>query len=201
VATIATRIGPADHGRKMTLKEFRAAEVVEGYRYELIRGLLHAEDIPDEDHCQVVCNLYRILSLLRQSRPDLILRFGGASEFRLWLAAAVSGLCPDLGVVLRGTPRDGRGRRNPSFVAEVVTAETRGRDCQTKRQDYLAYGILEYWMIDLTTRQVNLLVRDGDVWLERSGKQAGALESIVLPGLPATVSDLWIDLDDDTGAR
>jgi hypothetical protein len=39
MATVnAIFIGPADHGRKMTLEEFMEAEVEEGYRYELARG-------------------------------------------------------------------------------------------------------------------------------------------------------------------
>jgi hypothetical protein len=37
MATITTplRIGATDHGRLMTIEEFRDAEVEEGYRYEL----------------------------------------------------------------------------------------------------------------------------------------------------------------------
>ncbi len=39
MATVATpiRIGPADHGREMTLQEFLEAEEDDGYRYELAR--------------------------------------------------------------------------------------------------------------------------------------------------------------------
>ena len=32
------RIGPADHGRRMSLQEFLDAEEEEGYRYELARS-------------------------------------------------------------------------------------------------------------------------------------------------------------------
>ena len=35
MATIATRIGPLDNGRKMTIEEFLEAEEEPGYRYEL----------------------------------------------------------------------------------------------------------------------------------------------------------------------
>ena len=42
MATITTslRIGPADHGRMMTLEEFLEAEEAEGYCFELARGSL-----------------------------------------------------------------------------------------------------------------------------------------------------------------
>ncbi len=48
MATVAPplRIGPADHGRMMTLEEFREAEELDGYRYELARGVLEVADVP-----------------------------------------------------------------------------------------------------------------------------------------------------------
>jgi hypothetical protein len=33
------KLGPVDHGRTMTLEEFLKAEVQEGFRYELARGV------------------------------------------------------------------------------------------------------------------------------------------------------------------
>src|SRR5579875_376512 len=50
MATAITRlcIGPADHGRRMTLQEFRDAEEQEGSRYERARGALEVSQGPDE---------------------------------------------------------------------------------------------------------------------------------------------------------
>ncbi len=44
------KIGPADHGRKMTLEEFLDAEETEGYLYELARGVLEVTEIPNDPH-------------------------------------------------------------------------------------------------------------------------------------------------------
>ena len=41
--TMPLRIGPADHGRMMTLDEFEEADLEEGFRYELARGVLASE--------------------------------------------------------------------------------------------------------------------------------------------------------------
>src|ERR1700751_2199376 len=38
---VASKIGPADHGRRMSLEEFNAADGQEGYRYELIDGKVY----------------------------------------------------------------------------------------------------------------------------------------------------------------
>ena len=48
MATAATslRIGPADHGRRMTLAEFLDAEETPGYRCELARGVIEVSEVP-----------------------------------------------------------------------------------------------------------------------------------------------------------
>src|SRR4051794_36233307 len=133
MATIATRIGPADHGRVMTLEEFRDAEEEEGYRYELARGVLEVTEVPDDSHGQIVCNLYRALATFQQAHPGVIRRYGGAGEFRLWLPGMNSVRNPDVAAVLQGAPKNLRGRRIPALAAEVVSLGGETRDYETKR--------------------------------------------------------------------
>ena len=57
MATVQLRIGPADHGRRMTLEEYRDAEEEPGYRYELARGVLEVTQVPNDPHGQIVSNL------------------------------------------------------------------------------------------------------------------------------------------------
>src|SRR4051794_5424754 len=117
MATIATRIGPADHGRAMTLEEFLGAEGEPGYRYELARGVLEVSEVPNDPHGQVVCNLYQVVGDYRRAHPRVILRYGGGGEFQILLPGMVSGRNPDLGIVTRGASNDYRGRRIPILVA------------------------------------------------------------------------------------
>jgi Uma2 family endonuclease len=78
MATIAAPLvlGPADHGRTMTLDEFLEAEIEEGYRYELGRGVLEVTQVPNDPHRQVVTNLYDAIGRYRRtnSRHRLELR-------------------------------------------------------------------------------------------------------------------------------
>ena len=73
MATVAApvRIGPADHGRSMTLDEFLEAEVEEGFRYELARGALEVTQVPGEDHGQIVCNLYGLTRDYERAHPGV----------------------------------------------------------------------------------------------------------------------------------
>jgi len=199
MATIATplRISPADHGRAMTLEAFMEAEEGEGYRYELARGVLEVSDVLDDPHGVVVCNLYRAISRHRRDHPGVIHRYGGGNEFRFWLPRMISGRHPDLGVVLRGAAKDWRGRRLPALAAEVVSRSSVRRDYETKREEYLAYGLLEYWIVDPLKHQVTVLSRRGDTWNEMVFRDEQVIVSLVLPGFATTVAELWIDVEED----
>ena len=199
MAAIATPlcIGPADHGRTMTLEEFLDAEAEEGYRYELARGVLEATQVPNDPHRQVVTNLYDAISQYRRAHPGVVLSYEGGSEFQLVLPGMITGRNPELGVVLRGASRDWRGRTGPALVAEVVSDSSVQRDYQTKREEYLAYGLLEYWIVDPLKRQVTVLTRRGDIWDETVFRDDQSIASLVLPGFAATVAELWIDVEED----
>jgi Uma2 family endonuclease len=198
MATVTTplRIGPADSGRTMTLEEFLDADVVEGYRYELARGVLEVNQVPNDPHFQVVANLFAAVGGYRREHPGIILRFGGGNELQFVLPGLTSGRNPDLGVVLRGAPRDWRGRRIAALAAEVVSRGSIDRDYVTKRAEYLAYGLMEYWIVDPLERKVTVLTRRGDTWSEAVFRDDQVIASLVLPGFATTVAELWADVED-----
>jgi Uma2 family endonuclease len=198
MTTVATalHIGSADNGRAMTLEEFLEAEVEDGYRYELARGVLEVSHVPNDPHRQVVSNLYSAIGFYRQTHTDIVRTFGGGAEFQFLLPRMISGRHPDLAVVLRGAPRDWRGRTLPVLAAEVVSKSSIKRDYETKREEYLAYGLLEYWIVDPLKRQVTVLTRHGDDWHEIVLRDQQVITSLVLPGFATTVAELWIDVED-----
>jgi Uma2 family endonuclease len=198
MATTHLQIGPADHGRRMTLEEFRDAEEEPGYRYELARGMLEVTEVPNDPHWQIVSNLQSLLHHYKAAHPGTILRIGGGGECRVWVPAMITGRNPDVAVVLRGTPQDDRGRQPPRLVAEVVSQGSEGRDYQEKRADYLAFGIREYWIVDPPLRQVTVLVRrdqpGGPAWEERVCSGDEVIAGDLLPGFAGRVSEIWVDL-------
>ncbi len=201
MATVETkpRISLADHGRRMTLEEFEDADFEEGYRYELARGVLEVSEVPNDPHGFIVFNFNCAVGDYHRQHPGRILRFGGAGEFRLRLPVMISGRHPDFAVVLRGMPKDHRGRRAPSLVVEVVSegAEARDRDYLTKKEEYLAFGAREYWIIDPEMRRVTVLTREGDAWIETIFAETQAASGLALPGFAVPVADLWVMPTDD----
>jgi Uma2 family endonuclease len=198
MASLKLHIGPADHGRRMTLDEFREAEEEPGYLYELARGVLEVTEVPNDPHWQIVSNLQGLLHRHRFAHPGSILRIGGGGECRVWVPAMISGRNPDVAVVLHGTPQDDRGRQAPSLVAEVVSRGGEERDYQDKRAEYLTFGIDEYWIIDPLLLQVTVLVRgdepDGPDWTKRVVVGDDVIPCTLLPGFAGRVSELWANL-------
>ena len=202
--TETIRIGPADHGRRMTLEEYLDAEAIEGYRYELARGVLEVTNVPGEDHGVIVWGLLQAVGRYDIDHPGMIYRAGGAGEFQLVMPGLVSGRNPDIAVTLRNTPRTVRGRRLPTLVMEVVSRgkQSRERDHRTKREEYLAHGVLENWIVDPKERRILVLIRDGDTWVERPFAEGRIAEGLVLPGLRIDVAGLLaltVDGEDEGG--
>ena len=158
---------------------------------------LFPSQVPNYPHRQVVTNLYDAIARYRRMRPGVVLSYGGGSQFQLGLPGMITGRNPDLGVVSRGTPKDWRGRTSPALVAEVVSRVSVNRDYQSKREEYHAFGLLEYWIVDPLKRQVTVLSRRGDVWHEAVFREGQVIVSLVLPGFATTVAELWIDVDED----
>src|SRR5262245_1940156 len=84
MATTRLQIGPADHGRRMTLGEFREAEEEPGSCYELARGSLEMNDIPKAPHRRVASCLFQLAAAYPRDRPGVIDYSGGGTEVRVW---------------------------------------------------------------------------------------------------------------------
>jgi Uma2 family endonuclease len=80
------------------------------------------------------------------------------------------------------------------LVVEVVSEgeENRYRDLVTKRQEYAAAGISEYWIVDPQERQITVLVLEGQAYREHGVFGSGAVaSSILLPGFSASVDAVF----------
>ncbi len=192
---------PADHGRRLTLEGFIEAEYEGGFCYELARGVVEVTRDPGELHGLIVCFLYDAISNYRRQHPSILQRHGGGGEIRLFLPGRVSIRNPDVAVVLQGTPKNPSGHRPPALVMEVVSrgADAHHRDHVTKREEYLAYGVHEYWIIDPIARRVLVLVRRGDAWVEHVFQGDQAASGRVLPGFAVRLPEMCAEMEKADG--
>ena len=87
------------------------------------------------------------------------------------------------------------------LVVEIVSEgkENRDRDLVTKRAEYAAAGIEEYWIVDPESRSVTVLVLDRatrSLYHEHGLFATGSVAtSVLLPGFAVDVSDLFAQAD------
>jgi hypothetical protein len=74
------KIGPRHHDRKMSLKTFEFAPVVDGYRYELARRSVVVSDVPKYSHTVQVLAITRALKAHDASHPGVIHAVLGGSD-------------------------------------------------------------------------------------------------------------------------
>ncbi len=179
------RIGPADHGRRMTLDEFIKADFQEGRLYELARGFVEVSEVPGLWHGEIVYRVATMFILYTQRHPGIIRYQAGGGECRIRLPGMVSDRHPDQAIYLDPPPAEKQiwTMWVPTIVVEVVGARGRKRDFVTKREEYLRMGVHEYWILDPKKRQMHALVRAGDTWEETIVPANGVYRTFLLPGL------------------
>jgi Uma2 family endonuclease len=193
MATITRRrIGPADHGRRMTLDEFIEAEFEEGYLYELARGVIDVTEVPGPSHGRIVRRVARLFDDYDDDHPGVISFAAGSGECRLRLPMMQSDRHPDQAIYLDPEPPGPHvwTRWVPHIVVEIVSAGGEERDYVEKREEYLRAGVREYWIIDPKARLMRVLQRAGDVWDEVVVAAGEIYRTPLLPGLEVRLDDL-----------
>jgi Uma2 family endonuclease len=180
------KIGPKDHGRRMTLAEFDHAEVQEGYLYELGRGVIIVSDVPGKRHLAMVNALRRQLTAYDLAHPGRIHTIAGGGECKLLVEGLESERHPDLAVYK--TAPDERDDDElwrswiPELVIEVVSPGSQTRDYSEKPEEYLRFGVQEYWVVDREKPQMLAHRRSAGRWSEKVAKADEKYRSRLLPG-------------------
>jgi Uma2 family endonuclease len=184
MSQIDVQIGPADNGRRMTLEEFEHADGRPGHQYELSRGVVTVVDVPDRKHLAQVHAARRQFYAYEGLHPGRIHSIAAGGECKFLVAAVASERHPDL-AIYKSPPEDEEqlwANWVPDIAIEVVSAGSEHRDYVEKRDEYLQFGIREYWIIDATRQQMLVLRRSGGRWLERVVTSGEKYISRLLPG-------------------
>jgi Uma2 family endonuclease len=143
------RIGPSSAGMFLKPKEFDAiTDYVRGYRYELIKGILVVNAIPVPAQANPNEVLGYALRDYQKNHPK-------GSAIDMTLAEQYIRIGKDRRqadrVIWAGLGRRPRVAKDvPTIAIEFVSAGKRNaiRDYETKRDEYLSVGVIEYWIID-----------------------------------------------------
>lgn len=141
-----------------TAEDYRRLSV--GRTFELIDGVFYDTEIPGPAHQRIVGEMFRQLSNLLHSVK-------GGQVYMAPMEVCLSEdrrtlVHPDLMIVQDSSKLTERGIQGaPDFVAEVVTAVSRRRDCFQKLVAYMEAGVKEYWIVDPANKRLT------SYWLEQ----------------------------------
>lgn len=168
---------PRYAGLRMGADEYLAL-VDDGFRYELVHGVVVMSPSPTYGHQQIARRVLQQIGAFADSH-----RLGevvGECDVRL-----AGGLVYRPDVMFHGESklarRDAAGRpiEPPDIVVEVESPSTRSMDLRTKKDDYERAGVREYWVIGLHAARQFVLERG--VYVERE-VQGERVVSVVLAG-------------------
>jgi Uma2 family endonuclease len=183
--TTFRRLGPRSAGLPMTAAEFDATPGSawdDRYRYELIHGVLVVSPYPGISERDPNEDLGHILRTYQESHPqgevldatapEQTVPFGEQrrrADRAIWCGL---GRLPD------------PDRDIPAILVEFVSGSRRDalRDYEQKRDEYLACGVVEYWVID-RFRRVMTVYRKGPMGpVHQIVTETQSYETDLLPG-------------------
>ncbi|MFY9553531.1 MAG: Uma2 family endonuclease [Blastocatellia bacterium] len=185
--------------RHYTLGEFwELPEPPDRWHYDLIGGVLYMVPPPDPPHGDLDARLNRWLFLFLEASGDT----GSVYHPREAIYIESTNVEPDMMYVSNElASRMGRRRTSADIVFEYLSRSTAVYDRTTKADTYLALGVKELWLVDPTTRTIEVRqwtppAIDGGLpkWEIVVYGASESAESRVLTGWSGPVDRLFADL-------
>lgn len=175
-----------------TYEDYARLTDPDGFRYEVIDGVLFMTPAPNTGHERVVMTIgARLVAALEDTGLGRV--FASPD-----IDAGSSTLRPDAVVVLeanRGIIAERRIVGPPDLVVEIASPSTSAYDrdpVEGKRGAYARMGVPEYWLVDPEARVVEVLALEGDAYIAHGTFAADErLASRVLPTLGLTARQLF----------
>jgi Uma2 family endonuclease len=187
-------VGPDTSGILMTPAEFDRAEFEEGWRYELINGVLIVSPIPSLSEADPNEYLGHLLWKYQEEHPK-----GSNLDFT----------APERTIntkrnrrrvdraIWAGLGRLPRKNETPTVLAEFVSPgkRSRERDYESKRDEYMAINVREYWSIDRFERCMVVFIRRGGEIRQRVIREHQTYKTALLPGFVVPLARLLARAD------
>ncbi len=146
-------------------------------------------EVPHVRHFLQVDAIRRQLYGYQAAHPQQITYVGSGAECKILIAALDSERHPDLLVYSSPpTATDTWAVWIPDLVVEVVSESSRDRDYREKPDEYLQFGVKEYWIVDWYERQMTAHHRARGRWKSDIIAPGNPYETHLFPGFSFDLS-------------
>ena len=179
-----------ENPKKVTVKELFEMELEEGYFYELINGIIVRKQAPSPQHQLAVSNILTYMNFHVLSK-----RLGQCYTAPIDVFFDKhNNAQPDILFIRKDrqfiVTRDGV-EGQPDLIVEVLSPSTHKNDRVGKKNVYLQFGVMEYWIVDPIYQTVEVYVLEQDKYVLKSLVVEGEVESRLLEGFKISIKDIF----------
>ncbi|MCL2834211.1 MAG: Uma2 family endonuclease [Treponema sp.] len=151
-------------GRRFTYADYKAWDLAEGERYEMINGQAFAMAAPSAYHQSISGEIFRQFANYLTGKPCKV--YPAPYDVRLFYEDDESDdtvVQPDISIVCDKNKRGEEGCRGaPDLVVEILSPANTAIEMQQKFRLYRESGVHEYWVIDPQNKTLHVHLLDND---------------------------------------
>jgi Uma2 family endonuclease len=183
----------SDESRRFTYADYKAWELKEGERFELIDGAAYAMAAPNDFHQAISGELFRQIANYLRGKPCKARP--APYDVRLFYAEDESDntvVQPDISVICDESKRGPEGCRGaPDLVVEILSPANAAEEMVRKFNLYMKAGVREYWVVAPASKTVQSYVLQNGAYTGTLYDSDATLPSATLTGLSINLSDVF----------
>ena len=182
-----------EEDRRYTYEDYKAWELREGERFELIDGEAWALAAPSDEHQAISLEMCRQLANFLLDKPckvrpapyDVRLFYDGDEKDDTVVQ-------PDISVICDEAKRGSEGCRGaPDLVVEILSPSNTSEEWLRKFNLYMEAGVREVWAVSPKYKTVQVFVLEDGVYRNFAKEGPDRAASFVLEGFSLALSDLF----------
>ena len=168
------------HGLRMSAEEYLALGETQ-IRHELIDGVVVMSPSPTVQHQRIIMEIaYQVASFLNDNPigdvfPELDINLRSGLDREIVYRPDIVFVSKERADIIQK-----HVMAAPDLLVEVISPDSRQYDSVTKKNDYEAAGVREYWLIDPLKSKMTFFIRQGDKFVE-STPQSNTFAGTAIP--------------------
>ncbi|MDR3193186.1 MAG: Uma2 family endonuclease [Treponema sp.] len=183
----------SEENRPFTYADYKAWELAEGERFELIDGAAYAMAAPNDFHQAISGEIFRQIANYVYGKPCKVRP--APYDVRLFYTEDESDTTvvqPDISVICDEQKRGPEGCRGaPDLVVEILSPANFAEEMVRKFNLYMKAGVREYWVVAPASKTVQAFVLQNGAYAGTIYDSDASLPSAVLEGLSINLNAVF----------